>query len=156
MCQSLRVAVEAGEISAQKGAEVANQMRIQIMETQRLRDFELGRLLARARKPQELALEQAIAKAMKHFDWEGKTFKSLTGAQQRDVYLRVIERSGHSQPAVTNGIPRMRLASRGLWLAIFAIAAYNVGTAKSRGGRPDASRPTLPGHGGRLCRRRPR
>jgi len=52
MSQSLRVAVEAGEISAQKGAEVANQMRNQIMEMQRLRDFDLGRSLARARKAQ--------------------------------------------------------------------------------------------------------
>lgn len=131
MSQSLRVAVQAGEISAQKAAEVANQMRNQIMEMQRLRDFDLGRSLARARKAQGLALEQAIAKAMKHFGWEGKAFESLTGAQQRDVYLRVIERSGHSQPAVTNGIPRMRWASRGLWLATFAIAAYNIGTAEN-------------------------
>lgn len=108
MSQSLRVAVESGEISAQKGAEVANQMRSQIREMQSLRDFDLGRSLARARKAQGLALEQAIAKAMKHFGWEGKSFESLTGAQQRDVYLRVIEHSGHSQPAVTNYIPRMR------------------------------------------------
>lgn len=69
-----------------------------------------------------------------------KSFESLT-----DAYLRVIEHSGHSQPAGTNGIPCMRRASRGMWLAIFAIAACNIGTAKSRGGRSDARRTTLPG-----------
>jgi hypothetical protein len=54
------VAVQAGEISAQKAAVVANQMRNQIMEMQRLRDFDLGRSLARVRKAQGLALERAI------------------------------------------------------------------------------------------------
>jgi ribosomal protein L22 len=131
MSQSIRVAVEAGEMSADKGAEVAHQMRNQIMEMQRARDFDLGRSLARQMKDKGITLEEAIGKAMKKFGFEGQQFNRLTGEQQRQVLMEVIDASGRSRPRVTQGIPRLRWASRGLWLATLAIAAYNIGTAEN-------------------------
>jgi hypothetical protein len=48
MSRSIRQAVETGELSPDNGAKIANEMRNQIMEMQRLRDLDLGRALASA------------------------------------------------------------------------------------------------------------
>jgi hypothetical protein len=131
MSTSIRAAVEAGELSAARGAEVANQMRNEIMEMQRLRDYDLGRALAQKMKTRGVTLEESIAKAMKKLGIEGKPFHELPGPQQREVFLEVIEASGRSRPAVTQAIPRFRWAARGLWVATLAIAAYNIGTSEN-------------------------
>jgi hypothetical protein len=140
--QSIRAAVENGELSAARGAEIANEMRNQIMKMQRARDFDLGRSFAEQMKGKGLSLEESIAKAIKKLGLEGKPFQKLAGSQQREVFLEVIESSGRSRPAVTQAIPRFRWAARGLWLATFAIAAYNIGTAENpwwQSGREAAS-----------------
>lgn len=64
MSRSIRSAVETGELSASRGAEIANQMRNQIMDMQRARDFDLGRSLARRMKSRGISLEKSIARAM--------------------------------------------------------------------------------------------
>ena len=131
MSQSIRTAVENGEMSAARGAELAHQTRNQIMEMQRVRDFDLGRSLARNLKSKGITLEESIAKAMKNAGFEGRQFNSLTGEQQNRVFMEVVESSGRSRPAVTAGIPRLRWASRGLWLMTLAIAGYNIGTSEN-------------------------
>jgi hypothetical protein len=131
MSQSIRAAVEAGELSADRGAEIANQMRNEILTMQRTRDFDLGRALAQQMKSKGVALEEAIERAMRNLGFEGRPFNQLTGEQQRQVYLEVVESAGRSRPRVTQAIPRMRWAARGLWLATLAIAAYNIGTAEN-------------------------
>jgi hypothetical protein len=127
MSQSLRAAVEAGHLGAKQGAEMANQMRNEIMEMQRLRDFDYGRSLARQMKGKGVSLEQAIAKAMKTLGVEGKPFATLSGAE----YLEVLASSGRSRASVTAGIPKLRWASRGLWLATLIVAGYNIGTSEN-------------------------
>lgn len=131
MSRSIRSAVETGELSASRGAEIASQMRNQIMDMQRARDFDLGRSLAQRMKSRGISLEKSIARAMKKFNLEGKPFNQLSGQQQRQVFMEVIDSAGRSRPAVTQKIPRLRWAGRGLWLATLAIAAYNIGTAEN-------------------------
>ncbi len=131
MSKSIRLAVNTGELSASRGAEIANQMRNQIMDMQRARDFDLGRSLAKRMKSKGISLEESIARAMKKLKLEGKPFNQLSGQQQRQVLMEVIESAGRSRPAVTQKIPRLRWAGRGLWIATFAIAAYNIGTAEN-------------------------
>ncbi len=131
MSQGIRLAVDSGQLSAAKGAETAHQMRNQILEMSRERDFDLGRALARKMKTKGITLEESIAKAMKSARVEGKAFQSLTGAEQNRVFVEVIESSGRSRAAVTAGIPRMRWAARGLWIASLAVAAYNIGTSEN-------------------------
>jgi len=98
---------------------------------QRARDLDLGRALAQRMKSRGVTLEESIARAMKALRLEGQPFKELPGPQQRQVLIEVIESSGRSRPAVTQAIPRFQWAARGLWLATFAIAAYNIGTAEN-------------------------
>jgi len=131
MSQSIRAAVQNGELSAARGAELAHQTRNQIMEMQRARDFDLGRSLARSMKERGISLEEAIARAMKKTGFEGRQFNTLTGEQQNRVFVEVIESSGRAQGRVTRGIPRLRWASRGLWLMTLAAAGYNIGTAEN-------------------------
>lgn len=131
MSRSIRAAVDAGELSPARGAELAHQMRNEIMEMQRLRDHDLGRSLARNLKSKGVTLDDTIARAMKRLGLEGRAFQELTGAQQRAVFEEVIESAGRSRPSVTQRIPRLRWAARGLWLASFAIAGYNIGTAEN-------------------------
>ena len=129
--RSIRGAVEAGALSPMRGAELANEARNEILRMSRARDFDLGRALARQMKDKGLSLEESILKALKKFGWEGRPFQSLSGGEQRQVLLEVVEASGRSRPAVTNAIPRLRWASRGMWLITLAIAGYNIGTAEN-------------------------
>lgn len=131
MSMSLRAAVDGGELSAARAAELANQMRNQILEMQRLRDFDYGRALAQKKKAQGISLEEAIRRAMKKLGLEGKPFNTLSDIEQREVYLQVIRSAGKSDAVTTAKIPRLRYASRALWLATLLIAAYNIGTAEN-------------------------
>ncbi len=131
MSRGIRLAVEAGELSVSKGSKIAHEMRNQIMEMQRVRDFDLGRSLARNMKSKGISLEKTISRAMKRLNLEGKPFNQLSGQQQRQVLMEVIDSAGRSRPAVTQKIPKLRWAGRGLWIATFAIAAYNIGTSEN-------------------------
>ena len=130
MSQSLREAVRQNRLSPAKGAEIAHGMRNQIMDTWRLRDMDLGRSLARNLKTKGLSFEQAIEKAMAKLGVSGQKFNTLPDATQRAVYEEVIEAAGRSRKSVTSGIPKLKWAARGLWIATALIAAYNIGTAE--------------------------
>ena len=131
MSASIRSAVAAGDLSAARAADVANELRNQIMEMQRAHDFDLGRAYARNLKAQGITLEEAIAKAMAKLKLGTRPFAELSGAQQRAVFEEVIEAAGRSRPKVTASIPRFRAAGRAFWLAGLAIAVYNIGTSEN-------------------------
>lgn len=131
MSVSLRAAVDTGELSAGRAAELANEMRNQILEMQRLRDFDYGRALAQKKKAQGISMEEAIRRAMKKLGLEGKPFNTLSDIEQREVYLQVLRSAGKSDAVTTAKIPKLRNASRVLWLATLLIAAYNIGTAEN-------------------------
>lgn len=131
MSNSLRTAVEFGELSAQMGAEMAQQMRNQILAMQRSKDMDLGRSLAISMKSKGLRLQDVIAKAMKKMKLGDVPFRELSDLQQRQIYIEVINSAGRSRASVTSTIPKLRWAGRTLWLATFAVAAYNIGTAEN-------------------------
>ncbi len=131
MSQDTRSAVQSGKLSSSQGAKIANEMRNQIMEMQRARDFDIGRAMAQKMKTKGLSLDESITKSMGKLGFKDKPFNQLAGHQQRQVFMEVIESSGNSRPAVTQAIPRLRWAGRALWIASFAIAAYNIGTAEN-------------------------
>jgi hypothetical protein len=130
MSREIRAAVQRGELSPRRGAELANEMRNQILEMARARDFDLGKSLARQLKQKGLTLEEVIPSAMKDLKLAGRDFRTLTDAEQSAVYVRVIEKAGSSRPSVNAQVGRLRWAGRGLFIASLAIAAYNIGTAE--------------------------
>lgn len=136
MSDALWAAYKGGEISAQKAAEVANQMRNQILDMSRANDMDFGRAYARSLKKGGLELDQVIRYIMNEKSgfkerFAGRLFTDLTPAQQAEIYEEVIKSAGRDRGAVTKGIPRMRWAARGLWVATAAIAIYNVGTSQT-------------------------
>lgn len=131
MSRSLRAAVESGEISAQRGAELAHGARNEILDMARRRDFDLGRSIAEAMKKNGISFEEAIKRALKNLKLDGQPFEKLSGADQRRVLIEVIESAGRPRPRANAWIPRLRWTSRGLWLATILIAGYNIGTAEN-------------------------
>lgn len=129
--QSIRTAVANGELSEARGAQLAHEMRNQIMEMSRRRDMDLGRSLARDLKGRGLSFEEAIERATRKLGFQGRPFQSLSGTEQRRVYLEVIESAGRSRPSVTGAVPRLRVAARGLWIASLLVAGYNIGTSEN-------------------------
>jgi hypothetical protein len=130
MSASIRAAVEAGAMSPKVGAKMAQEMRNEILRMSRARDFDLGRALAQSMKKDGIAFEKIIERAMSKLNMSGP-FNELSGAQQKQVLMRVIESAGTSRPSVTCAIPKLRWAGRVAWLATFLIAGYNIGTAEN-------------------------
>ena len=136
MSDALWAAYKGGKISAQKTAEVANQMRNQILDMCRANDMDFGRAYAKSLKKSGLELDKLIGYIMNEKRgfkerFAGRLFTELTPAQQTEIYEEVIKSAGRDRGAVTKGIPRMRWAARGLWVATAAIAIYNVGTSQT-------------------------
>ncbi len=142
MSASIRASVQAGEITAQRGAEIAHGMRNEILRMGRQHDFDLGRALAASLKKEGKTLQQCITDAMAKLKIAGRPFEKLSGAEQNAVFLEVIRSSGSSRKSVTDAIPRVRWAGRSLWLASILIAGYNIGTSENpwwQSGREAAS-----------------
>lgn len=136
MSQAIWRAYRAGEISASIGAATAHQMRNQILDMARAHDMDLGRAYARRLKSTGLELDQVIQYIMNEKPgfrerFAGRAFSSLSPAEQVQIYEEVIQSAGRSRTSVTQAIPRLRWAARGLWVATAAIAIYNVGTSQT-------------------------
>ena len=131
MSKAIRASVDAGELSPQRGAEIAQEMRNEILRMGRMHDYDLGRALAASLKKDGKTFEKCIADAMEKLKLGGRPFKSLSGTDQNRVFVDIIRSSGSSRRSVTSAIPRMRWAGRSLWLATFLIAGYNIGTSEN-------------------------
>ncbi len=142
MSLNIRTAVDSSELSAKRGSEIACEMRNQILELQRQKDFDLGRSFAKKLKTKGLSFDDIINKTMSKLKLNGKPFNQLSNKQQHQVYMAIIDSSGRSRASVTKAIPKLRWGARGLWMATFAIAIYNIGTAEDpwwQGGRESAN-----------------
>jgi hypothetical protein len=122
-------AVRRGDIAAREGARVANEARNLLMDSARLRLSDLGLARSQALKDTGIALNTLMDKyAQRLF---GKSFASLTEAQQGRVALEVIDASGRSRPSVTAGARRLNALGRGLWVFTIGVSVYNVATAEN-------------------------
>lgn len=136
MSDAVWAAYKAGEISAQFGAQTANQMRNEILDMARAHDMDLGRAYAKKLKGKGLSLDDVVKYIMnekKGFKerFAGRAFSSLSDAEKTLIYEEAIQSAGRNRGAVTRAIPRLRWAARGLWVATAAIAVYNIGTSNT-------------------------
>lgn len=136
MSDAIWAAYKAGQVSAEIGAQTANQMRNEILEMWRAYDMDLGKAYARKLKKTGLELDKVVEYIMnekKGFKerFAGRQFSSLTNAEKTLIYEEVIQSAGRNRASVTEAIPRMRWAARGLWIATAAIAIYNIGTSNT-------------------------
>ncbi len=121
-------AYRSGQLSAQQAAEAAHQMRNELMEFARTRSSGLGRAKAAAMKAKGLDLDALLEKyaLAKH----RASFRTLTSAQQNEVYLEVAQAAGRANPRVSASAARLGAVGRGLWVLSAVVAIYNVGTAE--------------------------
>lgn len=142
MSKTIRGAVKSKEVTSKRGAEIACELRNQILYMLRQRDHDLGKSIATHMKKKGVTLDRAIYNAMDNLKMPQKPLNQLSSNQQHKIYIEVIESSGRSKAKVTGSIPQMRKCARGLWLATFLVAAYNIGTAEDpawQGGRESAN-----------------
>lgn len=120
----------AGEISARTGAEIAQQMRNELLEMCRARSTPTGNALARLQKPEGKALEELLDyyAAKRH----GGPFAGLTQAQRTDVYEEVIRAAGRPNPRVSRLAARLGVLSRTLWLLSIGVAVYDISVADDK------------------------
>jgi hypothetical protein len=135
MSDAMWAAYQGGKLTAAKAAELANQQRNVILEMARANDLDFGRAYAQSLKKTGMELDKVITYVMNEKAgfkerFAGKAFSTLTDSQKTEIYEEVIKSAGRNRTAVTQTIPRLRWAARGLWVATAAIAIYNIGTAE--------------------------
>lgn len=136
MSDALWAAYRSGELSAANAAKAANEARNTIMDMARSNDFDFGRAYAQRLKQSGLELDKVIAYIMNSKEgfkerFAGRLFSELSGAEQTEIFEEVIQSAGRNRGTITRGLPRLRWAARGLWVATAAVAIYNVGTSQT-------------------------
>lgn len=129
--QELMRDVQAGKLSADEAARIANAARNTILEEVRTITSAMGRAGAEAAKATGLTLDQALDKAVKTF-FPGKNFAELAAGQKRQVFLEIVEASGRSSTKVTSQIPKWTRFGKGLAVVTVAISAYNIWQSQNK------------------------
>ena len=131
MAESILDEFRRGEISADEGAKLANQLRNEILETARGASSDVGRAWAQKLKAEGKTLVDLQEKyAQEIFQRE---FEALTDAERNDVFLAIIEASGRVRPSVLVTSVRLSKFSKGLLFVTVAVAVYQVATSTRPG-----------------------
>jgi polyhydroxyalkanoate synthesis regulator phasin len=136
--------VGRGEITAEEGQRLAQQLRNEIMETTRGATSDIGRSWAEALKRQGRTLAELQEKYGQILF--KREFAKLSEAEQGEVFLEVIKASGRAEPAVVVTSLRLAQLSRGLLFITAAVAVYQVATS-DRPGREAVKQGTVIGTG---------
>jgi hypothetical protein len=128
--RQLRQAYERGEMTAQKAAEAANQMRNEMLELSRARSSDFGKAYAESIKKKGKALEELL----EYYSQEKfkKPFKDLGKQQQNKVLLEIVDSAGRPNPKYTSQARRLGGAARALWVLGAAIAIYNISVSGNK------------------------
>lgn len=130
MAEQIRDLYAKGQLTAKQAAEMANEMRNEIMEFARVRSSDLGRAKARSLKAKGLDLDDLLNKYAKSF--YKKPFNQLTSDEANRVYLEVVDAAGRSRPSVNIKTARLANAGKALWLLSACVAIYNVSVANNK------------------------
>jgi len=130
MSFEVRATYEAGQLSAKKLAEAANQMRNEIMEFARVKSSDLGRAKAKILKTKGIDLDQLVGKYAKELF--GKEFEKLSSGEVSKVYLEIVDSAGRSRHSVNIKVFRLAKAGKSLWVLSACIAIYNVSNAEDK------------------------
>jgi hypothetical protein len=131
MSESILEDFRNGEITAENGARLANQLRNEILETTRGASSDVGRAWAEKLKAEGKTLVELQEKyAQKIFQRE---FEALTEAERNEVFLAVIEASGRARPSIVATSARLAKFSKGLLFLTAAVAVYQIATSDRPG-----------------------
>lgn len=127
---SLKDALATQEISPREAAQMAHEMRNEIMEWARSKTSDYGLARARAMKKTgrtwESILDQYANRAYK------KTFSQLTAGEKDEVFLAIVNSSAKPNAKVSAKVARAGHAGRILWFISLGVAAYNIASAEDK------------------------
>ena len=123
-------AVSRGDIDASEAAKLTHAMRNEILELSRLKSSDIGLAQAQALKATGLGLDQLMEKyAQKLYK---KAFSSLSEAEQRAVYLEIVQSAGRANPKVSIRAARLGIVGKAFWVFTAAVVVYKVTTADNK------------------------
>ncbi|KZL18408.1 hypothetical protein PsAD2_02592 [Pseudovibrio axinellae] len=130
LSQRIRREVLAGKITAQQGAKTANSIRNEILKASRFRTSDIGLAFAEAHKKTGLSFDDLLAKySGKKF---GKTFSSLSKAQQNEVFLELVDSAGRNSEKHTKAVARNLRFGRALVVVSITISILNIIAAEDK------------------------
>jgi hypothetical protein len=130
MSQRIRQTVLDGEATPEAGAQFANSLRNDIMETMRVESSDVGRTVAERMKLQGKTLEELVQKgASENF---AKDFTLLSEAERDVVYLKVIESAGRSRPSMNASAVLFGRLGKGFLVLSIGLAVYDIATAEDK------------------------
>ncbi|MGH9764458.1 MAG: peptidoglycan-binding domain-containing protein, partial [Blastocatellia bacterium] len=128
--QELMDGYSRGNMSAKSAAEAAHGMRNSVLDAMRLKSSDVGRAYAEWKKPVPPAFNDLEEKyAMQMF---GKSFGDLRENLRNNVWLKIVERSGEPQRAVTAESVVLGRLGRGLVVMSLAVAVYDVSVSDNK------------------------
>ncbi len=130
LSKEYRAKVNAGSMTVREAARQAQEIRNQILDTQRLRSSDIGRAVAENLKKRGKTLPELMEKyAQEKF---GKPFKTLSIENQNKVYLEIINSAGRPAPKVSSAASKFSKLGRSLLVVTVGIAVYNITTAEDK------------------------
>lgn len=128
--QSLRESLAAKEISPREAAQMAQEMRNEIMEWARAKTSDYGLARAKTMKASGRSFESLLDQySNSKFK---KPFAELDVSQRDAIFLEIVNSSGRARPAVSARVARLGHAGRALWILSLGVAAYNIASAEDK------------------------
>ncbi len=130
LAQEYRTKVASGTVSLEEAAKQVQAIRNQILEAQRLRTSDVGKAITIKLKKTGLTCAGLTEKyAQSKF---GTSFLKLSAANQKYIFLEIIDSSGRPGPSMNTAANRFSKLGRGLLVVTVDVAVYNIAVADDK------------------------
>jgi hypothetical protein len=129
--KEIRAQVDAKAITFQEGAEMANELRNDILAESRAASSAISRSVAVSEKPVGKTIQTLVDETLaKHFP--GRGFNDLSFAERQVLFGKIIDASGRGSRKFVSAVPKLRIAGRACLIVTIAISAYTIWTADNK------------------------
>ncbi len=133
MATEYRNLARSGQISWVHAAEQASHVRNLTLEAMRGRSTPVGRAIAERMKLQGVTLNEMIARKTQEL-YGNTRFQNLTSHQQNQVFAKITEAAGRSNPRITSLMRNVKPAARGLIVLSLGLSIYTIATSDDKVG----------------------
>lgn len=132
MASDLSARANVGMISWEKAAMEAQETRNLIMDIVRTRSTPLGKAMAERMKTSGVTLNELVAKKTVSMFGPKVNFNHLSEAQKNQIYAKIIESAGKSNPQVNLRMIRLSRAAKGLIVLSIGVSVYEIYMADNK------------------------
>ncbi len=131
MSKSIRAEVDARSVTFQEGAEMANDLRNDILAESRAASSAISRSVAENAKAVGKTIQTLVEETLaKHFP--GRGFNDLSFAERQVLFGKIIDASGRGSKRFASAVPKLRVAGTACLIVTIAISAYTIWTADNK------------------------